>query len=69
MGALRNLGAEGKTLMVSEGAEGNFLLSVRNLKEAKPIRVEGLNVYDIMGHEHLLCTKGALGALSNRIGD
>ena len=69
VGALRNLGAEGKTLMVSEGAEGNFLLAVRNLKEAKPIRVEGLNVYDIIWHEHLLCTKGALGALSNRLGD
>ncbi len=66
-GALRSLQAEGKTLMVTEADQANFLLSVRNIRGAKPIRVEGLNVYDIMWHENLLCTKGAIAAIAERL--
>jgi large subunit ribosomal protein L4 len=67
LGALNNLDAAGKTLLVSNVDQPNFLTAVRNIKTAKPLRVEGLNVYDIMWHEHLLCTKGALEAIVRRL--
>ncbi len=65
--ALKKLNAEGKTLMVCEAEQPNFLAALKNIPKAKPIRVEGLNVYDIMWHENLLCTKGALEAIAQRI--
>jgi large subunit ribosomal protein L4 len=65
--ALKKLDAEGKTLMVSEKEGSNFLAALKNIPKAKPLRVEGLNVYDIMWHENLLCTKGALEAIAQRI--
>ncbi len=66
-GALKSLQAQGKTLMVDESGEENFRLALRNIQGAKSIRAEGLNVYDIMWHEHLLCTKEALAAIVSRL--
>ncbi len=67
VGALKSLQAQGKTLMVDESGQENFRLAVRNLQGVKSIRPEGLNVYDIMWHEHLLCTKEALSAIVSRL--
>ncbi len=67
IGALSSLDAAGKTLLVSNAEQSNFLTAVKNVRTAKPIRVEGLNVYDIMWHEHLLCTKGAIEAITQRL--
>ena len=66
-GALERIGAQGKTLLVSDWEKSNFLTALKNIRKAKPLRVEGLNVYDIMWHENLLCTKGALEAIAQRI--
>jgi large subunit ribosomal protein L4 len=41
--------------------------SARNLPNIKVIRVEGLNVYDLMRHEHLILTEGALRRLEERL--
>ena len=57
-----------KTLIVNEGGAPNFELAARNIPGAKPLRPEGLNVYDIMGHGHLVCTRGALAAVARRLG-
>lgn len=67
LGALNSLDAGGKTLLVSNAEQSNFLTAVKNVRTAKPLRVEGLNVYDIMWHEHLLCTKGAIEAIAHRL--
>lgn len=67
IGALNSLDAVGKTLLVSNAEQSNFLTAVKNVRTAKPLRVEGLNVYDIMWHEHLLCTKGAIEAIAQRL--
>ncbi len=67
LGVLKNLDAGGKTLLVSNSEQSNFMTAVKNIRTAKPLRVEGLNVYDIMWHEHLLCTKGALEAIAQRL--
>ncbi len=64
---IENLNLGRKALIVDDGGERNFELATRNIKGAKPMRPEGLNVYDIMGHEHLVCTKGALGGISERL--
>lgn len=67
IGVLKKLEAEGKTLMVSESDQPNFLTALKNIPKAKPLRVEGLNVYDIMWHENLLFTKGALEAIARKL--
>ena len=38
----------------------------RNIPGLKLIEVEGVNVYDILGHEHVLLTQDALKALGER---
>lgn len=41
--------------------------SVRNLQKSKGLDVAGLNVYDILDHEYLVMTRGALTQLLQRI--
>ena len=42
--------------------------SCRNLPAVKVLRVEGLNVYDLVGYQHLILTEGALKRLEERLG-
>jgi large subunit ribosomal protein L4 len=41
--------------------------SARNLPRVKVLRVEGLNVYDLLRYEHLILTDGALKQLEERL--
>ncbi|MBI2360120.1 MAG: 50S ribosomal protein L4 [Deltaproteobacteria bacterium] len=41
--------------------------SARNLSSVKVIRVEGLNVYDLLRYEHLILTEASLRALEERL--
>ena len=41
--------------------------SARNLPKIKVLRVEGLNVYDLLRYEHLILTDGALKLLEERL--
>jgi len=41
--------------------------AARNLPKVKVLRVEGLNVYDLMRYEHLILTGGALKLLEERL--
>jgi large subunit ribosomal protein L4 len=41
--------------------------SARNLPGVKVLRVEGLNVYDLMRYEHLILIEGALKRLEERL--
>ncbi len=41
--------------------------SARNLPAVKVLRVEGLNVYDLLRHEHLILTEGALRLIEERM--
>ena len=41
--------------------------SARNLSKVKVLRVEGLNVYDLLRYEHLILTEGALKRLEERL--
>lgn len=50
-------------LLVTDGVNENLEKSVRNIKDVKLVRSEGINVYDIMRHEHTIILKGALNRL------
>ena len=41
--------------------------SSRNIPAVKVLRVEGLNVYDLLRYEHLILTEGALKLLEERL--
>jgi large subunit ribosomal protein L4 len=41
--------------------------SARNLPQVSVIRSEGLNVYDVLRHQSMLVTRGALEALQTRL--
>jgi large subunit ribosomal protein L4 len=41
--------------------------SSRNIPALKVLRVEGLNVYDLLRYEHLILTEGALKLLEERL--
>ena len=54
-------------LIVLPEADAKVMLSVRNLPKVKALRVEGLNVYDLLRHEHLILTERALKLIEERL--
>jgi large subunit ribosomal protein L4 len=53
-------------LIVIPRADANIERAARNLPRVKVLRVEGLNVYDLLRYEHLILTESALKALEER---
>jgi large subunit ribosomal protein L4 len=45
----------------------NVQLAARNLPDVKAMRVEGLNLYDLLVHDYLICEKDALVKLQERV--
>jgi large subunit ribosomal protein L4 len=41
--------------------------SARNIPRAKVLRVDGLNVYDLLRYEHVVLTKGALAKIEGAL--
>lgn len=65
---LKSLGLEERsTLIVIEEPNPTVEASARNLPKVSVIRSEGLNVYDLLRHQSLLITRGALEALQTRL--
>ena len=54
-------------LIVIAGADAKIERSARNLPKVKVLRVEGLNVYDLLRYDHLVLTEGALKLLEERL--
>lgn len=68
--ALAGLGlAEGSLLIVIEAPDRNLELAARNLPGVDVLRAEGLNVYDLLRHEHVLLTQAALTRVHERLGE
>ena len=59
--AITKLGAR-KALLV-DAENNNLRLSVRNLPSSKYVRVEGINVYDLMRYDDLIITQDAVRAI------
>ena len=61
------LGLSGSVLIVSHGRDEALEKAARNIPEVKVLRTEGLNVYDVLKHKHLLLTQDAVKALGDRL--
>ena len=56
-----------KALIVIGGENFNLERSARNVPGVKILRVEGLNVYDILHHENLILVKDAVEKIQERL--
>jgi large subunit ribosomal protein L4 len=63
---LADLKVESALIVLGESAR-EIELATRNLPNAKTLRVDGLNVYDILRHEHLILTAQALQAIEAKL--
>ncbi|HEY2989548.1 MAG TPA: 50S ribosomal protein L4 [Candidatus Binatia bacterium] len=54
-------------LIVLPRDDQKVTLSVRNLPKVKALRVEGLNVYDLLRYEHLIMTEQVLRLIEERL--
>lgn len=54
-------------LLVTEAVDEKLALSSRNLPNVKVIRVEGLNVYDILKYKEIILLEPAIKAIEGRL--
>ncbi len=66
--SLRQLGHEGKTLIVDSLDNENLKLSTRNVQSAKVVNSFGLNIYDLLYHEKVIISKSAVDELEQLLG-
>jgi large subunit ribosomal protein L4 len=66
--SLGNLGLEGKTLIVDSLENQNLILSARNIRRAKVVNSFGLNIYDLLYHDHLVLSRTAAEELDQLLG-
>jgi large subunit ribosomal protein L4 len=57
---LNNLKVERKALVVSSEYNDTIALSIRNIPGAKYVTATGINVLDVLKHDHLIITKDAV---------
>lgn len=65
-GVLVELKAGKKNLLVDDAANQTLRLSARNMKENNFLPPEGVNVYDLLRHDHLVVSKDAIKAIEAR---
>jgi large subunit ribosomal protein L4 len=66
--SLGKLGLGGKTLIVDSLENENLILSARNLRHAKVVNSFGLNIYDLLYHDHLVLSREAADELERLLG-
>lgn len=66
-GVLSVLKTNGKTLVVDGKDNANLRLSIRNMEDNQFLPPEGVNVYDLLCHEHLVVSRQAAKALEARL--
>src|SRR5882724_10865008 len=66
--SLKQLGLEGKTLIVDSLDNENLELSTRNVQSAKVVNSFGLNIYDLLYHEKLIISEAAIKELEQLLG-
>jgi large subunit ribosomal protein L4 len=66
--SLKELGLEGKTLIVDSLDNENLLLSTRNVQSAKVVNSFALNIYDLLYHEKLIISEAAVKELEQLLG-
>ena len=68
VGALKQLGQTGKTLIVDSLDNDNLMMSTRNVQNAKVVNSFGLNIYDLLYHEQLIISQTAIRELEDLLG-
>ncbi len=66
-GALKKLGIARSVLVVSEAANRNLELSSRNLRGCDLVRHHKIHAYDVLSHDGLLISEGALARLQESL--
>ena len=61
--ALQPFGLSGKVLLVDDRENRNLYLGSRNIPNVKMVPTNGVNVYDLLNHRHLLISKQAVQKL------
>ncbi len=61
------LGLPAKTLFIVPEKNNNLQLAVRNLPRTDVLLVDGLNVFDLLVHERIVCTPEALKKIEERL--
>ena len=64
---LKKLSLPNRTLFIISEKNRNFQLAVRNLPNTNVLLVDGLNVFDLLKHEKIVCTKEALQKIEERL--
>ncbi len=64
---LKKLGLPSKTLFLLDAKNPNLEMAVRNLPQVDVLPVDGLNVYDLLVHEKIVCTPEALKKIEERL--
>jgi large subunit ribosomal protein L4 len=64
---LRDLGIERPALILISEENINVRLAARNLSEVKVLPVAGVNTYDLLRYDYLLCSRDALEKLQERL--
>jgi large subunit ribosomal protein L4 len=67
VGLLRELGIERRALILLSVHNVNVRLATRNLPDVKVLPVEGLNIYDLLHYEYVLCPRDTLEKLQERL--
>lgn len=65
--AMDNLDAKKSAIIVDHADNIGLALSARNLPKHRFLPPEGVNVYDVLRHEHLIVTEAAVQALTERL--
>ncbi|MEE9499154.1 MAG: 50S ribosomal protein L4 [Nitrospinaceae bacterium] len=64
---IKKLGLPPRTLFVVAEKDKNLELAVRNLPSTDVLPVEGLNVFDILYHETIVCTPESIKKIEERL--
>lgn len=64
---LKAMGFPAKTLFLLAEKNVNLELAIRNIPHVNVLKVEGLNVFDLLDHDKIVCTKDALKKIEERL--
>ena len=65
---IKNFTGESKVLLLVGESDQALQLSARNIQQVKVLPVVGLNVYDLLRHNTVICAEEALGKIAGRLG-
>ncbi|TVP86627.1 MAG: 50S ribosomal protein L4 [Acholeplasmataceae bacterium] len=66
---LKDLGVEGKTLIIATSFTDNDMLSARNIPTVSFAQVDHVSVYDLLNSKQVIMTKDAVQALEEVLGN